>query len=1012
MTSGGTDPQLSFQELKKRVNKYYQSCDSESEGWYRCQRRGNNGDTCGTKVYFSSDNPQDLRRHEKRQHSNTNNNSEKCKNPSLDTVDWWLHSQLAVELGIDSSVARIVSILIDAPYLASKQSPAFDFEFPKSASRQQDWIMDTPHAGVEAFKEQFGAAGAKAAILHIVLTDVCENLDPSSCEIGSEILGSIRAQCDRLSTVDNISGSATAVKEFVQQNTDKIQTLFAKAAHTSSDEHRCDECGEILEQGLQLTCPNCGVLLGGWQQIIHDEAKRERQNRYQQRLSGEITHHDSQSEFVVISAESRPPDWLEDGTRVSYTVNDRTLILGRVVSVDAKEVHVDYGTHGSLPLSEGLTVELGNAESLIGTALQQAWLFETRHGFPGWEQNDTTSKPLRQNSQRLLAQLTSDTLSSVSPNSNSSRQSLEGFELDGSQRSVVNHILGMNPGELYTVVGPPGTGKTEVIAKAADELAKQGEQVLITSHTNIAVDNVIEKLDGERPYQAVRVGRPEKVSSDAKRLMLERVVDQEDVEEIDSLIELINELKNEIGKHQQKIEQLENHRTLLREKENRELLENDRIEQVETEITNVREELTDTRREMRELWDEAEAKSIRRADVAGATIIRSQLGGLRRVDFDTVIIDEASQISTPLGLIAMANAKKWVLVGDHNQLCPVLKTTNTSEGPSKDRSSIFNLVRDRFGEDAWLRTHYRSVEPIIKFAQEQVYENEISIDDEAIGEPIQPPDHSHTEESPSDAVFEEPLTMVHVDGEEAWRRRFGSSVNEAEADVCETLVNRLVNDYGVKPDRIGIITPYRGQRNVINDKLGHGSEIDIETVDGFQGRERDIIIYSTVGTEPGGLEFAGDQNRFNVAVTRPKTNLVVLGNVNKIKQNTARDNILRSFIRYAADRNRLYNWSTKSWADYEPNASAASDQENGTNLQPESDVFPDVSLSSEALDRLADIVELQPTSNGELGDRWNLESGQQVYQYLSDNLSDFYYRGEDVKIRATEEAENIIEQYR
>jgi hypothetical protein len=927
-------------------------------------------------------------------------------------VEWWIHSRLASELGIDRSVSRVVDMLIDAPYLASSQSQRFDFEFPSSASRQQDWITDCPHAGVKAFRNQFGDEGAKAAILHLILTDVSQEFGSDSTRISRSTRQTVNSRLDRLSSVDSVSKPAEQVQQFFSENTDLIGELFRKQSGTESHQLRCDRCGTKSAGDLQLTCPDCGVLLGGWPQIVHDEAKQERQNRYKQRISGEITHHDPKSKFVVVSAEYRPPDWLEDGTRVSYTVGDRSLILGRVVTVDHKEVHIDYGDQDGIPISEGMSLELGSAESLIASVLQHAWVYEARNEFKGWPHDDETNEILRRNSRRLLKHIQQDEKPPIEPATNPTISSLDGFALDDSQRSAVNHILGMEPGDLYTVVGPPGTGKTEVIAKAADKLAQAGERVLVTSHTNIAVDNVVEKLGSEQPYQVVRVGRPEKVAVEAKRLMLDRVIDEDDNESLNSLVEQIEELKTRIGEHQKKIGQLEKHRDLVGGYENKKILDKDRDESIDSMLTDEREKLTSLRRTMRDLWEQAEAESIRDADVTGATIIRSQLGGLRRVEFDTVIIDEASQISTPLGLIAMANAKKWVLVGDHNQLCPVLKTVSTSDGKSPDHSSIFNLVRDRFGEDQWLRTHYRSAEPIIDFPREEVYDNEISVDDSATTVPIRPPEQYEREQLPADTVLDGAVTMVHVDGQEGWRQRFGSSFNKAEAQVCDTLVSRLVDDYGISPDRIGIITPYRGQRNTIKDELGRGTGIDVETVDGFQGRERDIIIYSVVGTDPGGLEFAGDRNRFNVAVTRPKTNLIVIGNVNKIQSKAGKNNILRSFAEYAADQDRLYNWSTESWDEYD--ASIPDDvPDEGTNSKPNpetngSDTCP---LSPKALSRLADLVDCQPASNDDLAQRWGFDSGKEVHQYLSSTLDEYYFRGADIKMRATEEAEELVEKH-
>lgn len=927
-------------------------------------------------------------------------------------TNWWLHTQLASELGINPTIARFVDMLIDAPYLVSDHPLGFEFEFPQSASRQQDWIVDCTHAGIRAFNEQLGAEAVTAVILHLTLETVNDEFE-SNISSQPHLTERVGSRLDELATISEVSESVERIREFFSQNETEIYDLLQQEMVDEAKENviRCDRCGTDLEHGPILSCPACGVMAGGWPQIVHDEAKRERSDRHKQRLSGSVAHLSNQTKFVVIRSAYRPPNWLDDGTLIGYTSGDRSLLLGRVVNIEKQDVHVDFEEIGDVSLSEGMNVELWSAESLITTVLQQNWLFEARRNFSGWHESDDPGlQMLRRNSEFLLNTLQQEERPQITPASNSTIESLEGFKLDRSQRDVVNHVLGMAPGDLYTVVGPPGSGKTEVIATAADALVQRGERVLITSHTNIAVDNVIEKLGANQSYQVVRVGRPEKVSKDAKRLMLQKVIDETESYEVGSLLDRLDSLKESIATHRTKIAKLEDHREYMRSEVDWELFDQDRHEELESDIAEKREKLTKQRRDIQELWEQAEAESIREAGVTGATLIRSHLGGLRRVEFDTVIIDEASQINTPLGLLAMANAKKWVLVGDHKQLLPVLKTVKSETGRPPRLTSIFNFIRDLFGEDAWLRMHYRSAEPIIGFSRKEVYDGQISIAEDLIPNPIQPPERFRQVGLPADEVLEGPVSMVHVDGQEAWRQRFGSSINEAEKNVCVTLAERLVDDYGIDPDRIGVITPYRGQRNVLKDELGPGMDVDVETVDGFQGRERDIILYSVVGTEKGGLSFAGDRNRFNVAVTRPKTKLVVIGNADAIGRNTARESILQAFVEYTATSDRLYDWRNQTWREWnDPNPLEGS---SGKKNSPQEENSTGSPISDVALERLADIVELQPTTNKELADRWGMSSGKEVHRYLSSNLKDHHYRGADVKIRANEAGEFLVEEER
>ncbi len=919
-------------------------------------------------------------------------------------TEWYVHAHCGRELGLDPATVRLVDLLIDAPYVVSRAAPQLEFEFPASARRTQDWITDCPRAGVTAFAEQFGSDAAVAAIVHYTLAGAQRKFESGSRFLGKEITDQISERLDMLSSVSEIEEPVATATKFLENNDAVIRDALESAVSNKNEDNLyCDQCGNSFESAPLLYCSNCGTLLGGWPQIVHDEAKRERQDRYNQRLSGEITEHNPSSKFVIVGTAHRPPDWIEDGSQVGYTTNDQRLLLGRVINTTESEVHVDYGEMGSLPLAEGMSVELWSAESHITTVLQQSWLLEAQRDFEGLATSSPDHERLVQNSKRLLKTLNRDSLPQITPEQNTQLESVgaDSFPLNDSQREVVNHVLGMSPGDLYTVVGPPGTGKTEVIAKAADELANRGERVLVTSHTNIAVDNVIENLAGDNPHRVVRVGRPEKVSTEAKELMLEKVVDSE-TSSVSGLLDRVDELKSAISDQQERIGALEEHKGYLNREVDHRLRDSNREAEIDAEIAAEREELTTLQRELRELWDEAEATSVRQADITGATLVRSQLGGLAQVEFDTVIIDEASQISTPMGLLAMVTAKKWIVVGDHKQLLPVLKSVNTDSGRPPAGSSIFNLLRDRFGEDAWLRTHYRSVAPIIGFARDRVYDSNIELAHTGDGT-IETPSHLRSDEMFVDEVLDEPLAMVATSEEQGWRKRYGSPFNKQEADVCVRLVARLIQDYGLDTDQLGIITPYRGQRNVIRDALETEYAVDVETVDGFQGRERDVIIYSVVGTDPGSLKFAGDQNRFNVAATRPKSKLVVVGNVDRIGAKTEPDNILRSFIEYADARDAFFDWETES--------RVSPDLPSPLSTEPDEELVEetDHELPPRDLTRLSDIVAMQPTSNGELASRWDLDSGKDVHRYLSSTLDEYVYRDETVRIRATAEAEQLVE---
>ena len=192
----------------------------------------------------------------------------------------------------------------------------------------------------------------------------------------------------------------------------------------------------------------------------------------------------------------------------------------------------------------------------------------------------------------LLDTLDQQSVSQPTPGEPTSTQSLPGFDLDSSQEAVLKDICGLEHGDLSLIVGPPGSGKTEVIAKAADELATQGERVLVTSHTNIAVDNVVEKLADYSTHDITRAGRPEKLSKGTQELMLSKVIERNDDTTVQELLTRVDELKAKISSAGGR-----------------------------AASDDTQGELADLRRHIRELQEQAEAESIRGVDIVGATII-------------------------------------------------------------------------------------------------------------------------------------------------------------------------------------------------------------------------------------------------------------------------------------------------------------------------------------------------------------------------------------------------------
>ncbi len=802
-------------------------------------------------------------------------------------VPWRVYQKIGSKLDIPTESMHLVNILADGGYLVANQPPYLNLEVLDDVGTRKTWLKEYPTEGIEFCKETYGSDAALAATLRAVGHEVAAFTD-SDLSTGFALLADHIV--DYLYEVKNpaIRAEINRVQKFFEENKMELKHLEETHFEEERSYAYCDSCGRTLPEPFPYRCEDCDARFPGWPPLVYDEGEEESSSRWRQQMDVTVLRQNRSSNFLIVRADTSLPGWIEEGSRVGAISESGLDHLGRIVNTDDKDIHIDYEHTPAAGLSVGQDITICSSESSISTTQQLGFLYETRREFNGWRsstEDDRTVEKLASNAPRLIDALDQTEMDPPDPARPSSWKSLEGFELDDSQKKAVAEICGLERGELSLVVGPPGSGKTEVIAKAADELANSGERVLVTSHTNIAVDNVIEKLSKQDAHQVVRVGRPEKLSKGSKELMLSKSMENSNNETVSQVLERVEDLKSKIsalgdgaqaGAEQQK--------------------------------------LTELRRRIQELQQGAEAISISNADVTGATIIRSQLGGLSEVNFDTVIIDEASQISVPLGLLGMVNAKKWVIVGDHNQLRPVIKTVSTNDGSPPRGASLFSFLRSRYDIERWLKFHYRSHEDIIGFGQKHVYDDLIEIDNSC-------PNGTgwssrSTASSKPEAIADgPPVVFVDVPGEEAWRKRFSGTINEAEIEAVREMVTQFIQKRAVLADELGVITPYRGQRSMIADAVPEFGELEVSTVDGFQGRERDTIIFSTVNTEKSGMRFAGNENRFNVASTRPKRRFVMVGNRSQIKAKAPMGNMLKKYIRYVERTGGIFDWQEGEWAE-------------------------------------------------------------------------------------------------
>ncbi|MCS7130276.1 MAG: DNA2/NAM7 family helicase [Archaeoglobaceae archaeon] len=397
--------------------------------------------------------------------------------------------------------------------------------------------------------------------------------------------------------------------------------------------------------------------------------------------------------------------------------------------------------------------------------------------------------------------------------------------LDKWQRECFSASCSLEEGEILLVIGPPGTGKTTFIAESAKKLSEM-ERVWITSNTNIAVDNVLEKLN-----KALRIGHPSKLTENVKKHSVEsKILSAITFSNYEELARKINSAYREIAKIQE------------------EMLNSGKI-------------------------------------AVGSTILKGAMSPIRNYEFDTVFIDEASNTCISLALLALEKAKKAVVVGDPYQLPPVYEINV----PNAVKFSAFNYLYELFGKSLWLRRHYRCNAEIIAFSAKEVYKK-LEIDPRCFEVKIPRVETS----IPELGDPEKPVLFLDCNGEE--KKVGASKINELEAEIACEICDELVEAVG--EEEIGIITPYLKQKELIKSILSDfGINCEVATVHSYQGREKEVIVYSITATN--NLFFASDKKIFNVALTRAKAKFIALGNSKSIE---GKNFLLSRFLDYAKQK--------------------------------------------------------------------------------------------------------------
>lgn len=419
-------------------------------------------------------------------------------------------------------------------------------------------------------------------------------------------------------------------------------------------------------------------------------------------------------------------------------------------------------------------------------------------------------------------------------------------KLNASQIQAIEFALSAE--DVAIIHGPPGTGKTTTLVELIRQITKNGGRVLAVASSNLAVDNLLERLI-DAGENAIRLGHPARVTPELRERTLDLLVEHHpDVKIAQKLTRDAHSLRKQAAKFF-RIKPDPNYRQSLRE-ESKQLL--NEANQIEEQVV---------------------ASILNGARVVCATATGLDPERLRGNRFEWVIMDEASQSTEPASWIPLQYAERLVLAGDHCQLPPTVLSNEAARGGFNISmmERILNFAPD--GLSRLLSVQYRMHQDIMTFSSDVFYNGHLQAD-EAVRTALLT-DLPHVSESPLTTT---PIHFIDTAGasyDEEPEPDGESRMNPLEAELVVKVVNGLMEN-GVLSEQIAVISPYSAQVKLLRQKLNQGIEID--SVDGFQGREKEVIVVSLVRSNPeGDVGFLADTRRMNVALTRAKRKLIVIG---------------------------------------------------------------------------------------------------------------------------------------
>ncbi|MBP6238940.1 MAG: AAA family ATPase [Saprospiraceae bacterium] len=422
--------------------------------------------------------------------------------------------------------------------------------------------------------------------------------------------------------------------------------------------------------------------------------------------------------------------------------------------------------------------------------------------------------------------------------------------INSSQKNAIE--LCLSAPLMGIIHGPPGTGKTTTLVALAVALLKTEKRILVCASSNNAVDLLAERMS-EKGLSVLRIGNITRIHDDLMHLTVE--------EKVRNHHEWSHIKKVKIQAHETEKKASQYKRNFGPEERD--------------ERRELRKEAMDLRKWAYELEDRLIDEIVRGSQVIATTLIGTSNKILKDMYFKTVIIDEASQSLEAECWNAMLKADRVILAGDHKQLPPTVKSTEAAKLGME--TTILDILTDQNSHSSLLTEQYRMHHKILGFSNVRYYESKLDSHTDVVNRTLRN-DH---------------LPLVYIDTagcgfEEVMNNEHRSYANLGEYFIIREHILSLSEK--LLGTSIGIICPYSEQvryirQQISDDEILRAMEIEVNSIDGFQGQEKEVIYISLVRcNDTGDIGFLKDERRINVAMTRAQKKLVIVGDSATIGQ--------------------------------------------------------------------------------------------------------------------------------